>query len=78
MPKHFSDRSADEKQQITDAAMLMRYRTTDVHQATRRYASYKMIAHVLGVTVGQVQHLCMYRLKRRDEPVKEQNEAKVL
>ena len=78
MPKALAKRSSDEKMQLKEAALLMRFHTTQPVYPALRYSSYKDIAKALRVSVNQAEHLCRYSPKLPDSTNKEIFEAKRL
>ena len=54
MPKSLTSKSSTDKKQLRDATLLMRYRTTEPNDDSRRYLSYKVIAKALSLSVYQV------------------------
>ena len=50
--------AASQKEDLRKAVILMRYRTENPTQNSRKYASYSTIAQVVRLTVYEVQHMC--------------------
>jgi hypothetical protein len=46
---------------LREAALLLRYRTTNTADMKLKYLSYPAIAKALRLSAGQVQHLCNYK-----------------
>ena len=51
MPKSLTKKSEADKKDLRDAALLMRYRTTNLEQIQNRYYTYAQIAKVLRLSV---------------------------
>ena len=47
-----------QKEYLHKAVSLMRFRTENPTQHSRKYASYSTIAKVVRLTVYEVQHIC--------------------
>ena len=47
-----------QKEDLRKAVILLRYRTKNPTQHSRKYASYSTIAQVVRLTVYEVQHMC--------------------
>ena len=60
MPRAMTKRSTEDRRELRDAALLLRYRTATPGPGAPRYLGYKPIAKVLRLSVNQVQHLCTY------------------
>ena len=60
MARALAKRSKEEREQLRDAALLMRYRTTTPGPGAARYLGFKAIAKVLKLSVNQVHHFCTY------------------
>ena len=63
MPKALRKRTADEMEQLKQAAMLLRWRTTEPVANNSHYMTYPKIAKAISVTVNQAVHLCRYVAK---------------
>ena len=48
---------------LRTAALLIRFRTTKPSKKARKFASYKIIASILNLTLNEVQHICRKALK---------------
>ena len=51
MPKSLTKKSEAEKKNLKEAALLMRYRTTNLEHIQNRYCTYPQIAKVLKLSV---------------------------
>ena len=47
-----------QKEDLRQAVILLRYRTKNPSQHSKKYASYSTIAKVVRLTVYEVQHMC--------------------
>ena len=50
--------SDSQKEVLRKAVILLRYRTKNPSQHSRKYVSYSTIAKVVRLTVYEVQHIC--------------------
>jgi hypothetical protein len=66
-----------EKEEITRAVLLLRFRRTDPGPLAHRFAAYAKIAEALNLTVNEVTHLCRKAQRvpdpsrRRRDPARE-------
>ena len=54
----FMRRPAEERRQIAEAVLLLRFQTTRPSSSTLHYRTYAGIAGALRVPYGTVQHIC--------------------
>ena len=54
MPKALTGKSDVEKQQLREAALLMRFRTNTPNNDSKKYLAYRVIAKALSLSIYQV------------------------
>ena len=48
-----------QQEELTRAALLLRFRRTDPGPQAKRYMAYKQIAQTLNLTANEVAHVCL-------------------
>ena len=48
-----------QREELTEAALLLRFRRTDPGPQSQRHMAYKKIAEILNLSANEVTHVCL-------------------
>lgn len=67
--QRFAKLSEEQKTQLREAVLLLRFKDTSPTPTSRKFFSYNTIAKVVGIPYNTVQHICRQALK----PIKKES-----